>query len=95
MSSIILVQLVILDPTVLQGDAYSVTSRQTVPNKKSIDDISLIPSISKALVLAGSQLPHIVQYIFNLRGYVRRSHLLLHVAGSRISPAVFAIGTNS
>ncbi|KAF9519333.1 hypothetical protein BS47DRAFT_1288489 [Hydnum rufescens UP504] len=35
------------------GDAYSITSRQAVPNKRSIDNIVLIPSISKALVQAG------------------------------------------
>jgi len=41
----------------VQGDAYSVASRQMVANKKPINDIALAPSVSKALVLAGKLLP--------------------------------------
>ena len=41
----------------VQGDAYSVASRQMVANKKPINDIALAPSVSKALVLAGKLHP--------------------------------------
>ncbi|EIW54796.1 uncharacterized protein TRAVEDRAFT_131331 [Trametes versicolor FP-101664 SS1] len=37
-------------------DAYTLLSRQTIPNEKPIDEIVLAPSISRALVLSGHQI---------------------------------------
>ncbi|KAF9004889.1 hypothetical protein BDZ89DRAFT_1237018 [Hymenopellis radicata] len=42
------------DPNKLES--YMVLSRQTVPNDKSIDDIVLLPSLQRALVLSDSQI---------------------------------------
>ncbi|KAJ7158395.1 hypothetical protein C8R43DRAFT_1087068 [Mycena crocata] len=42
------------DPNTLE--AYSIISRQSVPNDKSVDEIVLLPSISRALVLSDHQI---------------------------------------
>lgn len=44
------------DPSNIVGaklESYSLLSRQILPNEKPIDEIVLVPCISKALVLSG------------------------------------------
>ena len=36
-----------------QMEAYTLLSRQSVPNSKPVDDMVLIPGLSRALVLSG------------------------------------------
>jgi len=40
------------DPTKLES--YSLLSRQSLPNEKAVDEIVLVPSIARALVLSGT-----------------------------------------
>ncbi|KAJ7167305.1 hypothetical protein C8R43DRAFT_1160804 [Mycena crocata] len=74
------------DPNTLE--AYSIISRQSVPNDKSVDEIVLLPSISRALVLSDHQIhfytlpaldvvpPHVIKPIRNVVTFaVDQNHL--------------------
>ncbi|KAJ7266916.1 hypothetical protein B0H12DRAFT_1010524 [Mycena haematopus] len=74
------------DPNTLE--AYSIISRQSVPNDKPVDEIVLLPSISRALVLSDHQIhfytlpaldavpPHVVKPIRHVIAFaVDQNHL--------------------
>ncbi|KAJ7185526.1 hypothetical protein C8R46DRAFT_1207679 [Mycena filopes] len=74
------------DPNTLE--AYSIISRQSVPNDKPVDEIVLLPSISRALVLSDHQIyfytlpaldpvaPHIMKPIRHVVSFaVDQNHL--------------------
>ena len=42
------------DSRLCQLESYSVLSRQTLPNNKPIEEIVLIPSLSRAFILSGT-----------------------------------------
>lgn len=45
---------------IVQLESYVILSRQTVPGNKSVDEIVLVPSLSRALVLSGTSVHYLL-----------------------------------
>lgn len=85
------------DPNTLE--AYSIISRQSVPNDKPVDEIVLLPSISRALVLSDHQIhfytlpaldavpPHVMKPIRHVVTFAVDQNHLKRPAPSLSNPA--------
>jgi hypothetical protein len=72
-----------------QIESYSLLSRQSMPNEKPIDEIVLVPSIARALILSGADL-YVIEYYTQSQSQLflipRTPSSLLHIAFSGSSP---------
>ena len=72
-----------------QIESYSLLSRQSMPNEKPVDEIVLVPSIARALILSGANL-YVIDFYASSQGQLfvipRTPSSLLHITFSGSSP---------